>query len=139
MSTTSQARPASVTTVSALVWIAAIIDLVLGAYMIWLSYNPDTLTLAANEGQVRWYGLMSLVIGAFTAAVAAGIAMGSQGARVLVMIVMGLRLAAAVWALTTVAGITVYQAGFEVVIAIVVLALLSTRAASAYFRGFRAE
>ncbi|WP_062287267.1 hypothetical protein [Demequina phytophila] len=130
-------RPGSVTLVSALTWIVAILDLVGGAAMLWLYYNPDSVSGDIESGDLLWYGLTTLVVGALTAAVAAGLAMGSQGARVLVIIVMVVRIAAAAYALGQVGGAVVWQAAFEVILAFLVIALLSTRRASAWFRGTR--
>ncbi|WP_062297284.1 hypothetical protein [Demequina maris] len=133
----SERRPASVTLVSALTWIAAGLDLILGALMIWFYYNPDDLSSSINADNLLWYGLTTLVMGVFTAAVAAGLAMGSQGARVLVIIVMVLRIAGAAYGLGRVGGEVAWQAAIEIVLALAVIGLLSTRRASAWFRGTR--
>ena len=63
--------------------------------------------------------------------------MGSQGARVLVIIVMVLRLAAAGYALLALGGVISWHGIVGVVIALTVIALLSTRRASDFFRGYR--
>ena len=135
MSATPAARPGSVTLVAALTWIAAILDLIAGAALIWLSFNLDSIDTTLTEGSVRWYGYGTLFVGILTAAVAAGLAMGSQGARVLVIIVMVLRLAAAGYALLALGGVISWQGIVGVVIALTVIALLSTRRASDFFRG----
>ncbi|WP_296666025.1 hypothetical protein [Demequina sp.] len=137
MSTALARRPGSVTFVAALTWIAAALDLIVGGVMLWLSYNLDSVESSLAEGEVRWYGIMTLIVGALTAAVAYGVANGSQGARVFVMMVMILRIAAAAYALVVVGGEAAYQGVAQVVLALVVLGLLSTRNASDFFRGYR--
>ncbi len=128
-------RPGSVTLVATLTWIAAALDLIAGAAMVWLSYNPDLLDDALSVGDVRWYGYASLVVGALTAAVAIGLAGGSQGARILVVLLMTLRIAAAAYAFIQVGDFSVWQAGVQVALALIIIAMLSTRRASDFFRG----
>ncbi|WP_062529023.1 hypothetical protein [Demequina rhizosphaerae] len=134
----SDRRPVSVTLVSALTWLAAALDILAGAAMIWFYYNPDDLSSSINADNLLWYGMTTLVVGVFTAAVAAGLAMGSQGARVLVILVMVLRIAGAAYGLGRVGGEVAWQAALEIVLALVIIGLLSTRRASAWFRGTRA-
>lgn len=137
MSTTPSDRPGSVTLVAALTWIAAILDLIAGAALVWLSFNLDTIDSTLSEADVRWYGVGTLVIGVLTAAVAAGLAMGSQGARVLVILAMVVRLAAAAYALLALGGVISWHGIVGVLISLTVIALLSTRRASDFFRGYR--
>ncbi|WP_062516903.1 hypothetical protein [Demequina gelatinilytica] len=131
----AQDRPGSVTIVSALTWLAAAMDLIAGAALIWLYYHPEDLSDEIEAGNLLWYGLTTLAIAVFTAAVAAGLAMGSQGARVLVILVMIVRIAAAAYGLGSIGGTFALQAAIEIPLALVVIALLSTRRASAWFRG----
>lgn len=138
MSTTPSDRPGSVTLVAALTWIAAILDLIAGAALVWLSFNLDVIESTLAEADVRWYGVGTLVIGVLTAAVAAGLAMGSQGARVLVILAMTVRLAAAAYALLALGGVISWHGVLGVAIAVTVIALLSTKSASDFFRGYRA-
>jgi hypothetical protein len=128
-------RPGSVTFVSALTWLVALLDLLAGAAMIWLHYHPGDFGIDLASDNLLWFGSATLVLAVLTAAVAAGLAMGSQGARVLVILVMVLRIAAAAYGLGQVGGQVAWQAAIQVIVALLVIGLLSTRRASAWFRG----
>ncbi|WP_062460575.1 hypothetical protein [Demequina soli] len=127
-------RPGSVTFVAALTWLVVVADLAAGVAMIWLYYHPDQVGGSVDSANLLWYGITTLVMGAFTAAVAAGLAMGSQGARWIVILMMLARIAGGAYALSKVGGTFAWQAAGEIVIAVVVIALLLGAHARAWFR-----
>ncbi|WP_062384951.1 hypothetical protein [Demequina iriomotensis] len=134
----SSARPGSVTLVSVIAWLTAALDALVGAGMLWLYYHPEDATGIDDVEGLWWLGLMMLALGVFTAAVAAGLWMGSQGARVIVILVMAAKVAAAVYELAQVGGSTAWHALVNIVVAVAIVGLLLTRRAAAFFKGLQA-
>jgi|GEM_PF-2448799 len=132
---TERKRPAGVTFVVALTWLVAFGDLVASIWLLIVSFDK-TLFATAPVGveYVRYWALVALVVGVLTAVVAYALQSGSQFARVLVIIVMTLRIANALWALAAIRFVTLWPAIFDLALAIVIIALLTTGGASDYFR-----
>jgi hypothetical protein len=134
MSELSTRRPGSVTFVVVLTWIIAILDLAIGGLLLFASFNQDLLDdVGASVGDARAYGFSMLAIGLLTAVVAVALAGGSGVSRVVVITLMVLRIALGVWALVTVGGNTVWGAIAEIVFGVLIIGMLSTRRASAFF------
>lgn len=127
-------RPAGVTFVVILTWLSAMLDLVGGGMLLWLSLGADALDADVTDQQLQIYGGALLGIGLITAAVALGLAAGSQASRVLVFVLMLARIAAAGYAMATLGDLTTWQAIGQVVGAVLIIAMLSTPRASAFFR-----
>jgi hypothetical protein len=83
---------------------------------------------------VRYWALVALLLGVLTGLIAYGLAEGSQLSRVLTVIVMAARVASAIWALVAIRFVTLWPAVFDLAIAILIIAMLSTGSASDYFR-----
>lgn len=132
---TERQRPGGVTFVIGLVWIAAIADLIAGIALLIVSFDKARFAATAVTPElVRYYGLVAIVVGLLTLMVALGLASGSQFARVFTVIVMVLRMLNAAWALIAIRYVTLWPAVFDLAIAVAITMLLSTRAASDYFR-----
>jgi hypothetical protein len=128
-------RPGGITFVVALVWIAAIADLIAGIVLVLVSFNNARFQYAPVDASlVRYFGLLAIVIGLLTVMVAVGLATGSQLARVFTVIVMSLRLLNAAWALIVIRYVTLWPAVVDLALALLVISLLSTKAASDYYR-----
>src|SRR5262245_44812029 len=132
---TERRRPAGVTFVVVLTWLVAFGDLVASIWLLIVSFDK-TLFATAPVGveYVRYWALVALTVGVLTAVVAYALQSGSQFARVLVIIVMALRIANALWALAAIRFVTLWPAIFDLALAIVIIALLTTGGASDYFR-----
>ncbi|WP_296666023.1 hypothetical protein [Demequina sp.] len=133
MSTTVR-RPAGVTFVVVLTWIVAFVDLVGGAALLWLSLNMDRVTVDIGASDLRAYGISLLAIGLLTVAMALGLAAGTQLSRVIVMILMILRIAGAIYAYVEFGDLVRWQSIGQGVAAALVIAILFTPRASAFFR-----
>lgn len=131
-------RPAGVTFVVILTWLSALLDLIGGAVLVWLSFSADSIDADVTEQQLQIYGGSLLGIGLVTAAVALGVAAGSQFSRVLVYLLMLGRIAVAGYALATLGDLTRWQAIGQIVGAALIILMLSTPRASAFFRAPRA-
>lgn len=130
-------RPGTVTFVAFLTWLVAILDLLAGAALLWASFNLDGADTSLTEGEVRIYAITTLAIGALTAAVASGLNRGSQFARVIVIGVMAIRIVVGGLVLISLGEFTSWPALIDLAISLVVILILTTRRASAFFRGFR--
>jgi len=130
-------RPGTVTFVAFLTWLVAILDLLAGGVLLWASYNLDGVDTTLSEGDLRLYGLVTLAFGLLTAAVASGLNRGSQLARVIVIAVMALRLVVGGLVLISLGDLASWPAIIDLAISLVVILILTTRRASAFFRGFR--
>lgn len=128
-------RPAGVTFVVALTWLVAFGDLVASIWLLIVSFDKTLFaTSPVGVEYVRYWALVALVVGVLTAVVAYALQSGSQFARVLVIIVMTLRIANALWALAAIRFVTLWPAIFDLALAVVIIALLTTSGASDYFR-----
>ena len=131
-------RPAGVTFVVILTWLSALLDIVGGGVLVWLSFSSDSIDVDVTTQQLQIYGGALLGVGLLTAAVALGLAAGSQFSRVLVYILMLARIAAAGYALAQLGDLTTWQAIGQMVGAALIILMISTPRASAFFRGPRA-
>lgn len=132
MSATAPARPGSVTTVVVLTWIVAILTIIGGVALLLLS--DDTLSQAGiAKGTATTFGWVEIVLGVVVALVAMGLARGSNGARMLVTILMIVRIVAAVWIAVAVGSSAVWSAVATGILALIILGLLWNAKASAYF------
>lgn len=129
-------RPGGVTFVVILVWFAALSDIIGGIVLFLMSFSRTAFdTTEIDATFLRYFALIAIVVGLLTALVAMGLNRGSQFARVLTVTVMVLRLANAVWAGFAVGGFVVWGALFDAVLALIIIALLTNRSASDFFRG----
>jgi hypothetical protein len=128
-------RPAGVTLVAALTWIAAFFDVVVGTALLLLSFNGSMLVqIGAPAADVRVNGLASIAIGLLTGLVASGLSRGRNSSRVLVVVLMALGIASAGYGLWAIQNFTVWTGLGEIALAVIVIAILSGKRASAYFR-----
>ncbi len=127
-------RPAGVTFVVILTWLSALLDLVGGGVLVWVSFSADVAETGVTDQELRIYGGTLLAVGLLTAAVALGLAAGSQLSRVLVYVLMLARVAVAAYALATIGDLTRWQAIGQIVGAVLIMLMLSTPRASAFFR-----
>jgi len=131
MSTSTVARPGSVTVVVVLVWISAILAIIGGLLL--LLFAPAA-PGNVGRGFVVAVGVIVLLIGLLTAAVASRLAKGGNGARMIVSILEVLQIAGNIATLTTGNGAsTTTQALINIVLNVVILALLWNSRANAFF------
>lgn len=138
MSGTLAERPGSVTAVVFLTWLAAIVDLVGGAVLVFFSSAEEIqAATGSSETAIRTAGWVTLAIGILVALVAIRLGEGSSGARMLVTILMLARVGSGIYLLVT----TGAHGGTEAIVTIVlsagVLYLLWTGAGAAYFEDAR--
>lgn len=110
-------RPGGVTLVAVIAWIIGAIQII-----------AAVLALLSNTGTNAWW---VLIIGILTIAVSLGLFRGSNVARIIMAVVFTLNLIIAVWQL--VIGFNVWSAIIAGVLAIIGLAFLFSKRASAFF------
>ena len=111
-------RPGVVTFVVVLLWIQAITTAVAGVVALSFRDNASVQeTVNQTSSQLLTYAIVELVVALIIAAVAVALSGGGRGARLLVAIVQGIRIAVATWAIAT------HHAGGFMTASIVTIAL----------------
>jgi hypothetical protein len=124
-------RPASVTIVVVLTWLAAIGSLISGALALLL--GDSTLAEAGVEKTTATtYGWIEIVLGVVIALVAIGLGRGNTLSRVLVSGLMVLRIVIGIWAMFVLPN-SIVTGAIVAGIALIVLVLLWNQKANAFF------
>lgn len=122
-------RPAGVTTVAVLVYINGALNVLVGLLLV-IAAAVDG--LAANGA--AWYtGFGAMFVGLIVIAVASGLLGGSNGARILVTIVQAFSMLTNTLVLLA-GGATVIPALISVIVSVLILVLLYSGQAGAFFR-----
>lgn len=117
-------RPGGVTLVAVLAWISGAVNVIAGILLLIAALMaPDAL----------WYGLIQLVLGIITIAVAFGLLRGSNGARVLLTVVFVLNLISAVFVIFFQQA-QIWSGIVSGVAVVIGLVLLWTRRANEFFQ-----
>ena len=120
-------RPGGVTIVAVIVWIQGFLSALGGALLMIGANTPN-----GNLQGMQVAGLVSLILGIITIIVGVGLLRGSSVARVLTTIVLVLSIASAVYAMVTTGNLATQI--ISLLLAVIGLILLYTKAASDYFR-----
>ncbi|MET3508801.1 MULTISPECIES: hypothetical protein [Plantibacter] len=120
-------RPGGVTIVAVIVWIQGFLSALGGALLMVGANTPN-----GNLQGMQVAGLVSLILGIITIIVGVGLLRGSSVARVLTTIVLVLSIASAVYAMVTTGNLATQI--ISLLLAVIGLILLYTKAASDYFR-----
>ena len=126
----SVTRPGSVTFVVFLMWLFAIGSIAGGVLLL---FANDNVTVNGNSATV--YAWISIAIGLFIALLATSLSGGSRFVRFLVILTMSARIALDVYAWIVINNPPVFQLGTSIAFAALIIALLTTRRASEFFRG----
>lgn len=131
-------RPTSVSVVVALTWVAAFLDLVGGAVLVFFASSEEIQAVTgASEAAITTSGWVTLVIGIAVAVVAIRLGEGSSGARLLVTVLMVLRGGVAIWVLIVAGTHGGTEAILTLAISAAVVYLLWSGPASAWFAASR--
>jgi len=140
MAEVTKRRPVGVTLASALTWIVAALDVVVGAALQLLSFTPSLLDqISAPTSAVHLFAYTLILIGLLTALVAPRIARGNRVTRVLLIVLMAIRIVAAAYGLWAIRVFTVWTGVVDIALALVIILILSGKRASAFFRPRGAE
>jgi hypothetical protein len=126
-------RPGGVTLVAVLTWISGALDILGGTILLFQTSIASTVEQFGGASQLIATAIFSILIGAVVIVVAVGLMRGSSGARIVVTIFEALSIMSSIFLAIA------YPAGaigeyFGVAISLVIIALLWTRRASAFFR-----
>ncbi|PWC05187.1 DUF7144 family membrane protein [Agromyces badenianii] len=130
---TGARRPGGVTLVAVLAWISGLLDIVGGTILLFQTSAAATVEQFGGASQLIASAIVTILIGAVVIAVAGGLLRGSAGARVVVTIFQVLSIASSIFLAIA------YPAGaigeyFSMLISVIVLALLWSGRANAFFR-----
>ena len=126
-------RPGGVTLVAVLTWISGALDILGGTILLFQTSIASTVEQFGGASQLMASAIFSILIGAVVIVVAVGLMRGSSGARIVITIFEALSIMSSIFLAIA------YPAGaigeyFGVAISLVIIALLWTRRASAFFR-----
>lgn len=138
MVTPGTSRPGGVTLVIVLMWINAIIEIIAGILTVLASGDVEHLAQYDQaQAVVLTIGIIAIVFGLITIALALGLARGGSAARVIVTVVVVLQILADTWELAVRAhGGFPWLSVLAILFWLLILALLWTSRASAFFRGY---
>jgi len=125
-------RPGGVTFVAILTWIGGFFDVLAGALVLLFGTDPDLAEAAGGGAALTTVAIVSIIIGVVAIAVAAGLLSGRRLARIVVAIVEVLSIAGSVWVI--VATPTAIAEYFSIAFGVLILVLLFSPKANAYFR-----
>ena len=126
--------PVGVAFVGVLAILNGIAAIAVGVLWLWASGDADLLgevDTSADDAQI--YGWSALILGAIIVLVSIGLLRGSRFARFLVLALMVLRIGIDVFALLVVDGYSWLQAAIGIGWALLIIIVLTTRRASAFF------
>ncbi len=128
----SVTRPGSVTFVAVLTYINGVLNVIGGVVLLFTRQSAPGAQTAGGLAGVTTSAILSIVLGIVILIVARGLLNGSKVSRALVTLVMILNLVNGVLLLFT---LQFFSGVLEIVWVLIVLALLFTRRANAFFDG----
>lgn len=130
------ARPGAVTLVVVLVWISALLEIIAGVVLLVLALTASPSGAGgAARGVLTALGIIALLIGLLTAAVATRLGKGGNGARIIVTVLTVLQVAGGLASIIRLAGTSgaVSSLWVNVAVGVVILLLLWNSRANTYF------
>lgn len=127
------ARPGGVTLVAMLTWLSGLIEVYNGSVLLFQREEPDTVERFGGQSTLTLIAVVTLLVGVALLVIGVGLFRGSNPARVAASIAEGLSIVGSAFLAIA------YPAGFiveivSIAIALIVIALLWTRRADAFFR-----
>ena len=127
------ARPGGVTLVAILTWLSGLVEVYNGSVLLFQRDEPATIERFGGESTLILIAVVTLLVGVALLVIGVGLLRGSNPARVAATIVEGLAIiGSAFLAVAYPAGVIVEIV--SIAIALIVIALLWTRRANAFFR-----
>jgi hypothetical protein len=129
----SMPRPGGVTVVAVFAWISGLLDVIGGTLLLFQTSVAATVEQFGGESQLIASALLEILIGVVVIVVAIGLLRGNNASRIVITIFQILSIVGSVFLAIA------YPAGaigeyFSIAVAAIVLLLLWTRSATAYFR-----
>ena len=127
-------RPIGVAIVAVLAFISGVIDIITGILLIFQGDDPDTTAALGGSGGLFTVAIGSMVLGLVVVVLSFGIWLGRWISRMIVTVLQVFSLIGSLFLAVAYLGNPVGEWA-SVVVSAIVLILLWTRSASAYFRG----
>jgi hypothetical protein len=129
----SMRRPGGVTLVAVIAWISGLLDVIGGTLLLFQTRVSATVEQFGGSSQLIASALLEILIGVVVIVVAIGLLRGNNASRIVITIFQILSIIGSVFLAIA------YPAGaigeyFSIAVAAIVLLLLWTRSATAYFR-----
>jgi hypothetical protein len=129
----SMPRPGGVTVVAVFAWISGLLDVIGGTLLLFQTSVAATVEQFGGESQLIASALLEILVGVVVIVVAIGLLRGNDASRIVITIFEIVSIVGSVFLAIA------YPAGaiaeyFSIAVAAIVLLLLWTRSASAYFR-----
>ena len=129
----SMRRPGGVTLVAVIAWISGLLDVIGGTLLLFQTSVSATVEQFGGSSQLIASALLEILIGVVVIVVAIGLLRGNNASRIVITIFQILSIVGSVFLAIA------YPAGaigeyFSIAVAAIVLLLLWTRSATAYFR-----
>jgi hypothetical protein len=126
-------RPGGVTLVAVLTWISGLLDIIGGSLLLFQTSVDATVEQFGGSSQLIASALFTILVGVVVIVVAVGLLRGNNASRIVITVFQMLSIVGSVFLAIA------YPAGaiaeyFSIAIAVIVLVLLWTRRASAFFR-----
>jgi hypothetical protein len=126
-------RPGGVTLVAVLTWISGLFDIIGGSLLLFQTSVDATVEQFGGSSQLIASALFTILVGVVVIVVAVGLLRGNNASRIVITVFQMLSIVGSVFLAIA------YPAGaiaeyFSIAIAVIVLVLLWTRRASAFFR-----
>lgn len=126
-------RPGGVTLVAVLTWISGLFDIVGGSLLLFQTSVDATVERFGGSSQLIASALFTILVGVVVIVVAVGLLRGNNASRIVITVFQMISIVGSVFLAIA------YPAGaiaeyFSIAIAVIVLILLWTRRASAFFR-----
>lgn len=127
-------RPGGVTLVAVLTWISGALDILGGTLLLFMQNDAQLLLSFGGSAPLITSAIISIVIGVVVVAVANGLLHGNSGSRLVITIVEVLSIATGIFT-AIVAPALFWSELLSILVAVLVLLLLWSRSANAFFRG----
>ena len=126
-------RPGGVTLVAVLTWISGLFDIIGGSLLLFQTSVDATVERFGGSSQLIASALFTILVGVVVIVVAVGLLRGNNASRIVITVFQMISIIGSVFLAIA------YPAGaiaeyFSIAIAVIVLLLLWTRRASAFFR-----
>ncbi|WP_350349026.1 hypothetical protein ABIQ69_03530 [Agromyces sp. G08B096] len=128
-------RPAGVTVVAVIAWISGALDMISGIIMLFMLPVASVVEQYGGSGQLLAAAIGSIIVGLITVIVAGGLLNGNQAARMIVTVLQVFSIIGSLFfAIAYRETPTAWTEWLGILVAVVVLILLWSRKASAFFR-----
>ena len=126
-------RPGGVTLVAVLTWVSGALDIIGGVLLLFMQHDLELQSAFGGSAVLITTAIVSILIGIVVVAVANGLLHGNSGSRLVITIVEVLSITTGIYT-SIVAPALLWSELISILVAVLVLLLLWSRSANAFFR-----